>query len=104
MNWGNKLAVNELVKGDVLLLRDLGEFTHIMIGFGESIVSHGRNRHASIVHAGLYDGGNALLEASGEGKDLRSGAFADKDVEYRFLAFRYKKKRSPTKPRGGPRF
>lgn len=63
---GQALKLNDMRSGDVLLLETLSGGFHPFIGLGQSIMTHRMNASANVTHAGLYDGGGNIMEASGD--------------------------------------
>lgn len=86
---GSSLTLRDLRKGDILLVEDLKDPTHLMIGIGQAIMSHGTRSSSNVTHAGLYDGGISILEASG-GEGLRSAEFFEKHRGTKYQVYRYR--------------
>jgi hypothetical protein len=74
-------------EGDVMMLDDTSEATHVAIALGQALFSFSSGKR-SITHAGLYDGGGAILEASGSA-GLRSANIVSKNPGYRYQIWRY---------------
>ncbi len=85
-----QLAPTDMQLGDVLLLKDMSEWTHFGIAAAQAVLSHGMRRSSNVTHAGLYGTGNTILEASGSGHGLQAMGFADKAGHYHFEVYRWR--------------
>lgn len=86
---GPQLPIDQLRDGDILILEDIGELTHLGIAAGQAVLTHGFNSASNVTHAGLYcSADKAILEASGPA-GLRRMPLGRKRVGYKFQAFRY---------------
>jgi hypothetical protein len=96
---GTILGLHELKKGDILLVEDCGlhptgkkghrfEGTHLGIAAGQAVITHRAKASSNVTHAGLYDGGISIIEASGE-VGLRSAAFCIDHRGTKYQVYRF---------------
>jgi hypothetical protein len=86
---GTILTIYDLKKGDILLVEDwTSEVTHFGIAAAQAVITHGRKASSNVTHAGLFDGGISILEASGE-EGLRSAAFFINHRGMKYQVYRF---------------
>ena len=89
---GRNMGLYELETGSVLLVEDWGyvvkDPTHTGIAAGQALLSHGRKASSNVTHAGIADGSNRILEASGA-EGLRGANFFDVHYGTKYQVYRY---------------
>src|SRR5262245_39105470 len=90
---GTTLQLTQMKMADIILVEDWGKVvkdpTHTMIAAGQALLSHGTKASSNVTHAGLFDGCNSILEASG-GEGLRSAYFVTVHRGTKYQVYRYR--------------
>ncbi|QSH41132.1 hypothetical protein P0136_09610 [Lentisphaerota bacterium ZTH] len=82
------MDIDELQTGDILLLADLSEVTHMEISLAQALFNPERLAQSKLTHAGIFDGnGQVILEASGEA-GLRRYPLPSKKKGYKYQVWR----------------